>query len=126
MYTYEAEILRVVDGDTLDLRVDLGFEVCIKVRVRLACVDTPETFGVKKMSPEWIAGMDAVAHVHEWISKHAIHDGPRRLVYIQSKDGSNYARGKYGRWLVEVFSHDSSSSLNKSLLENGHAEEISY
>ena len=43
MYTYNVEIRRVVDGDTIDVTIDLGFSVLIKERVRLAGVDTPES-----------------------------------------------------------------------------------
>jgi micrococcal nuclease len=45
MFTYRAKVLRVVDGDTYDLLVDLGFSISHKIRVRLRGVDTPETFG---------------------------------------------------------------------------------
>ena len=43
MYTYEATVTRVVDGDTLDLTVDLGFDMAVKIRVRLNGIDTPES-----------------------------------------------------------------------------------
>jgi len=43
MYEYQAELLRVVDGDTLDCRIDLGFDVWVKKRVRLFGVNTPES-----------------------------------------------------------------------------------
>ena len=43
MYTYNVEISRVVDGDTIDVIIDLGFSVLVKERVRLAGVDTPES-----------------------------------------------------------------------------------
>lgn len=45
MYTYNAKVLNVVDGDTFDLMVDLGFSIFHKVRVRLLEIDTPETRG---------------------------------------------------------------------------------
>ena len=43
MYTYNIELLRVVDGDTIDAKIDLGFDVSIKKRVRFLGVDTPES-----------------------------------------------------------------------------------
>ncbi|GAG20500.1 unnamed protein product, partial [marine sediment metagenome] len=45
MYTYRAKLDRVVDGDTVDLFVDLGFNICIKDRFRLLGIDTPELRG---------------------------------------------------------------------------------
>ena len=47
MYEYKASVERVVDGDTYDIAVDLGFNVCIKHRFRLNGVDTPETWRPK-------------------------------------------------------------------------------
>ena len=43
MYTYNIELLRVVDGDTIDAKIDLGFDVFVKKRVRFLGVDTPES-----------------------------------------------------------------------------------
>ena len=43
MYTYNIELLRVVDGDTIDAKIDLGFDVSVKKRVRFLGVDTPES-----------------------------------------------------------------------------------
>lgn len=42
MYEYRASVIRVIDGDTVDLRIDLGFEVGLNMRVRLAGIDAPE------------------------------------------------------------------------------------
>ena len=47
LYWYKAKITRVVDGDTFDAMIDLGFKMIAIKRIRLACVDTPETYGVK-------------------------------------------------------------------------------
>ena len=43
MYTYKAKLDRVVDGDTVDANIDLGFDISIHKRIRLAGIDTPET-----------------------------------------------------------------------------------
>ncbi len=42
MYTYNAKLVRVVDGDTVDLKIDLGFDIWINERVRLKDIDAPE------------------------------------------------------------------------------------
>jgi len=119
-YTYDAEVVRVVDGDTLDMLVDLGFRVFAKVRVRLYGLDTPETYGVKKESDEYKAGVAATTFVSDWLRD------TERKVLIKSHDGKPLGQGKYGRWLVVVFPHGGGKSLNESLLEAGHAESVSY
>ena len=43
MYTYKAKLDRVVDGDTIDVNIDLGFDISVHKRVRLADIDTPES-----------------------------------------------------------------------------------
>lgn len=120
MYQYRAQVVRVVDGDTLDLRVDLGFHVNLNIRARLVGIDTPETFGRKRGSAEWEAGMEAVAFVHTWLMENYV-DAKERTILIDSHKG----QGKYGRWLVDVIGRDG-SSLNKALLDSGNATETNY
>ena len=55
-YRYRAKLVRVVDGDTIDLDIDLGFYIRITERVRLEGVNTPEIFRVKKESEEYKRG----------------------------------------------------------------------
>ena len=43
MYEYKAKLIRVVDGDTIDAEIDLGFKIFIKERIRFAGIDTPES-----------------------------------------------------------------------------------
>ena len=43
MYNYQSKLIRVIDGDTIDAMVDLGFDIWIKVRIRLYGINTPET-----------------------------------------------------------------------------------
>jgi len=118
-YVYDASVIRVVDGDTLDLLIDLGFRVFTKVRVRLFGVDTPETFGVKKESEEYQAGKEATHFVETWFTE-------RENVLVKSHDGKPLGQGKYGRWLAVVLPRDGGMSLNEALLKNGHAEKVSY
>ena len=58
LYEYRAELKRVVDGDTYDFTVDLGFRVSKDIRIRMLGVDTAETYGVKKESDEYKRGME--------------------------------------------------------------------
>ena len=120
-HVYDAEVLRVVDGDTLDVMVDLGFQVFKKVRVRLYGVDTPEVYGVKEGSDEYLAGKEASQFVHGWLA-----DLGDRVV-LHSHDGKQMGTGKYGRWLAHVYPKSGSGpSLNEELVLAGHAERVSY
>ena len=67
LYRYSARCSRVVDGDTLDLDIDLGFGMHFFERVRLFGIDTPETFGVKKDSDEYARGKAAADRVRELV-----------------------------------------------------------
>jgi micrococcal nuclease len=87
MYEYRAELVRVIDGDTVDLEVDLGFHLRQTIRVRLKDVDTPEIHGVKHNSDEYAAGLKAKQFVENWFK------GASDLCVQTSKTG------KYGRWL---------------------------
>jgi len=70
VYEYRARLVRVVDGDTYDLTIDLGLRVQTKARVRLRGVDTPETYGVRRGSDEWTRGRAAKDFVLEWFAAH--------------------------------------------------------
>ena len=66
MYHYKAKAERVIDGDTLDVNIDLGFKITTVQRIRLARINTPETYNVKKDTEEYQKGMSAkqfVEHV---------------------------------------------------------------
>ena len=71
MYTYSCKVLKVVDGDTLDLEIDLGFNVRIKERIRLYGVDTPEVFGAAASSE----GAAASDFTKKWVEEHTAKAG---------------------------------------------------
>ena len=132
-FQYRALVTRVVDGDTLDVSIDLGFRTWVKERVRLYGIDTPETYGVKKGSEEWTAGMAAKDAVLAWLDDSApigVGDPMGRWeVYLRSHDGKRLGQGKYGRWLVEVWpitDNEGAASLNAHLVATGHAEQKEY
>ena len=128
MFEYWANVTNVVDGDTLDLEIDLGFGISIKVRARLAGVNTPEKFGVKSGSPEWEKGVAATEFVKAWLTQR------QNKVVIQSHDGWNkqIETGKYGRWVMQIFpgpippDGDVFDTLNETLVKAGHAERVAY
>jgi len=88
MYEYRAELLRVVDGDTIDVNVDLGFNITREIRLRLLGVDTHETYGVSHDSEEYQRGMEETKFVTEWL--------PDEFIIRTEK------KGKYGRYLAEI------------------------
>lgn len=120
-YMYAAQVERVVDGDTLDLSLDLGFKVWVKIRVRLFGVDTPEVYGVKKESEEYVKGKAATEFVEDWLGQ----SPDSRTVIVRSVDGKALGQGKYGRWLAEIERPDG-ASLNQALLDEGHAVRATY
>ena len=110
MYKYGAKLLRVVDGDTADVMIDLGFDTWVRARLRFKGVDTWEKR--TKNLEEKTKGIAASKFTQEYME---MNDGK---FVIQS-----YGKGKYGRILAEIFIDidGEETSLNKLLIENGHA-----
>lgn len=106
MYEYRAKIIKVYDGDTVTGMADLGFNVKIKVKLRLLGINTPEVRGEQKQQ-----GLISKARVVELILD-------KDVIIKTQKDKT----GKYGRWLAEIFLPDSDKSINTLLLEEGLAE----
>ena len=105
---------KVVDGDTIDVTIDLGFDLSKKERVRVAGVDTPEKR--TRNLEEKALGLDATA----WIKDHlegAI-DGDDDLVIRTELVGGV---GKYGRLLGWLYIGDSNVSLNEQMITEGYA-----
>lgn len=107
MYEYKALVTRVVDGDTIDAEVDLGFGMYTKQRFRLAGIDTPETR--TRDRKEKAAGLEAKKVVTDMIL------GKRITVQTDKA-------GKFGRYLAYIILNDG-TNLNEYLVENGYAEE---
>ena len=102
MYEYRAKVTSVYDGDTVTADIDLGFEVWLRAqRLRLLNVNTPEVRGKNKK--EGIVARDAL--------REKVLD---KDVLIKSD-----RRGKYGRWLVEIFVEE--ENINQWLLTEGLA-----
>ena len=103
-----------MDGDTIDVTIDLGFDLYKKERVRVAGVDTPEKR--TRNLEEKALGLDAT----EWIKDHlegAI-DGDDDLIIRTELDGGV---GKYGRLLGWLFIGDATVSLNEKMIDEGYA-----
>ena len=108
MYKYKCKLVRVIDGDTADVMIDLGFDTWIKSRLRFKGVDTWEKRTRDK--EEKIKGVAATAFTQTYLE---LNEGQ---FTIQS-----YGKGKYGRVLAEIFIDGEEKSLNELLIENGHA-----
>lgn len=116
MYTYRATVERVVDGDTLDLIIDLGFKITTNQRIRLRGINTPETYNVKKDSDEYKRGMAAKEYV---IGR--MEENQQKVIIETEKDV-----GKYGRYIGIIRMSDSTQSLNDELVEKGLAVYAKY
>ena len=105
---------KVVDGDTIDVTIDLGFDLYKKERVRIAGVDTPEKR--TRNLEEKALGLDATAWIKDKLEG-AI-NGSDDLIIRTELDGGV---GKYGRLLGWCYIGDASVSLNEKMIDEGYA-----
>ena len=107
MYEYKARMLKVVDGDTLDLDIDLGLRVHVKERVRLFGINTPELHSSN--ADERVAAQKAADFLRSLVTNGV-------LTVKTQKDSQE----KYGRYLATVF--DSAGvNVNEEMVKAGHA-----
>ncbi len=105
MYEYSCTVDRVVDGDTIDVVLDLGFDIMFKSRVRLYGIDTPESRTRNK--DEKVRGKMAGAFL-----KDAVDNGTQVVIQTKLKD----SRGKYGRVLGNVIVDG--LNINETMVKN--------
>lgn len=112
MYTYNARVIKVIDGDTIDLEIDLGFHVKITKRARLSGIDTYEKNSRLVFEREKAA--KATALLTNILEKKIV----KIKTLIDKED-------KYGRILVEVYANDfdfeNHNSVNIMLIQEGLA-----
>ena len=108
------EINRVVDGDTIDVTIDLGFDLYKKERVRVAGVDTPEKR--TRDDEEKALGYDATHWLEEKLNG-AITGDDDLVIRTELVGGM----GKYGRLLGWLYIGDAEVSLNEQMIEEGYA-----
>ena len=107
MYEYKCKLVKVVDGDTVDVDIDLGFGVWLQnQRIRMYGIDAPESRTSDKV--EKVYGMAAKDFVIKWTNA-------GDLVLKTFKDG----KGKYGRILGELWYND--VNINQKMIEEHHA-----
>lgn len=114
MYEYRAKVTNVVDGDTIDVLIDQGFDTFRRERLRLYGIDTPE-----KRGPERIEGLKVKKYVEEKILGHS--------VIIETRKDPNFRdrKGSFGRYLATVYysvSDERFINLNKELERVGMAK----
>jgi micrococcal nuclease len=111
MYEYRVkQVLKVVDGDTIDVIIDLGFDVSFTSRVRLAGIDTPESRTTD--AREKILGQE----VKDYLKK-ALEGATDIVIRTEKSDSSE----KYGRILGWLFVNRQTDSLNMELVNKGYA-----
>ena len=113
-YIYKAKLDRVVDGDTVDALIDVGFDIWFKKRIRFKGVDTWESR--TRNLEEKAMGLKAKARTKELLEKVSSKSGYFRI--------KSYGLGKYGRVLADVFIMDKDGkqwNVNETLITEGHA-----
>ena len=105
MYEYGCQVTRVVDGDTIDVDLDLGFDIIYKCRVRLYGIDTPESRTRNK--DEKVRGKLAAKFL-----QNAISNGENVILQTQLKD----SKGKFGRVLASVVVDE--ININQQMVTN--------
>ena len=111
MYEYRIkQVLRVVDGDTIDVDIDLGFNISYTQRVRLAGIDTPESRTTDKY--EKALGLEVKKKLGELLK-----NATKIVIRTEKPDSSE----KYGRILGCLFLDGSSESVNTALIAGGYA-----
>jgi len=108
MYNYKISVIKVVDGDTIDAEIDLGFDIKVKKRVRFLGINAPESR--TRDLEEKARGLAAKQYVVDMFKKH------KNYSILQSQ-----GVGKFGRCLGEIFFGD--VKLNDLLITEGHAVE---
>ena len=108
---YQCDLIKVLDGDTIDCYIDLGFDLKIKKRIRYMGIDTWESR--TRDLDEKKKGLVAKAY-----TKDLLENSDEGKFVLKS-----YGVGKYGRVLADLFVKGNDKSINQLLLENGHAYE---
>ncbi|MDH4099942.1 MAG: thermonuclease family protein [Nitrospirota bacterium] len=119
MFTYKATLVYVVDGDTVDVNVDLGFQITQTMRLRFNGINTPELRGEERAE-----GLKAKAFVEEELGK-------AKTIGIKT-----YKIESFGRYVADVFYSSNEIPmedvfttgvcLNRRLVEEGLAQEVQY
>ena len=108
LYEYPAEIIRVIDGDTVEARIDLGFHTFAVQKLRLWGINAPEKRGASRES-----GLESASHLETLIAS----DQPIRVQTRKDK------QGKYGRYLATLLG-GSGVNINQRMVYHGYAVSV--
>ena len=120
-YEFQVRITNVVDGDTVDALIDIGFKIKYDERIRLLGLDTPESRTSNQK--EKVLGKAAKARIKELIASANTLPGKRGrkdVILKTAKDG----KGKFGRILGEIWINANTGegiNVNQALIDEGHA-----
>ena len=110
-YIYRIKsVLKVVDGDTIDASIDLGFDISLTKRIRFAGIDTPESR--TRDLEEKKLGLES----KEWLKK-ALEGAKDILIKTEKPDSTE----KYGRIIGHLFINGQETSLNNQMIDEGYA-----
>lgn len=113
MYEYRVKkVIKVVDGDTIDVEIDLGFDISITQRVRLAGIDTPES------RTRDLAEKELGLEVKELL-KHKLEEAETIVIKTEKPDST----GKFGRVLGWLHLDNNEESFNTTMVASGYAWE---
>lgn len=107
--TYECQIVKLIDGDAIDLSINLGFDSFIIRRIRLIDIDAPEIHNTPATSEENKRGQVAF----NWLKMFLAEGGP--IYYLQAGH-----KGIYGRWLGQIWRGVGQESLNDFMIDKGY------
>ena len=117
-YVYKAKLVRVVDGDTIDAEIDLGFKVYIRERIRFYGINTPESR--TRDLEEKARGLEAKQFLKDTLAKNK-----NKFILESMVD----KKGKFGRILGTIYVENQEDGItekinvNQHLIDNGHAVE---
>jgi micrococcal nuclease len=131
LFYYGVKSFRVIDGDTLDMTMDLGFGVLIERRVRLYGINTPESHS-RTPEPEKSKGIAAKNALSAFLHNSSTHRPEKIIVQthkIRRRSGDIDERtGTYGRYMVSLWTDPLSSAedgtmtdINRAMVTSGHA-----
>ena len=107
-YRYQAKVERVVDGDTIDAVIDLGFRIKTTQRLRLAGLNAPEVRGAERAK-----GLQTKQYIRRRIREN------KNQILVETERA-----GKWGRWIATVYLSDCPESLNQELIERGLVQQV--
>ena len=115
MYEYKATVVHVIDGDSVEAAVDLGFSVSVHMQLRLLGIDAPEVVGETK-----VAGLAATNFLYDLLVPYPTQE--KTVIIVTKKD----KKEKFGRYLATLYltveDKIAGKSVNQTMIDAGHAK----